>query len=99
MVIDVFGEVKHDGYPDIIGSDLDIPVVVVGIEEGTKETIVELGTLVWFACLLVSEKGFLPVLVPQGFTLKVVGLDWPAFKSLQVNDLISLALHIKNESL
>lgn len=96
MVIDVFGEVKHDGYPNIVGSDFDISVVVVCIEEGTKKAIVELGVFVGFAGLLVSEEGSLPILVPQRLALEVVCLNWLVIESLQVNDLISLALHIMN---
>lgn len=69
-------------------------MVVVGLEKGTKETIVKVGMFVGLAGLFVSEESFLTVLVPQGLTFEVVGLDWLALKSLQVNDLISLALHI-----
>lgn len=69
-------------------------MVVVGLEEGTKETIVEMGIFVGLAGLLVSEQSSLPVLVPKGLAFEVVGLDWLGLESLQVNDLISLALHI-----
>ena len=96
VVVDVFGEVEHDDDPDIVGSDLHISVVVVCLEEGTKEAIVEMGALVGLAGLFVSEESSLAVLVPQRLAVEVVGLSWLAFEGLQVDDLISLALHIND---
>lgn len=46
MVVDIFGEVEHYDDPDIIRSDFNISVIVVGLEKSTKETIVEMGVFV-----------------------------------------------------
>ena len=51
---------------------------------------------VGLAGLFVSEESSLAVLVPQRLAVEVVGLSWLAFEGLQVDDLISLALHIND---
>lgn len=96
MVVDVFRKVEHDNDPDIIRSNLDISVIVVGFEKGTKETIVEMSVFVGLAGFLISEESYLVILVPQRLAIEMACLDRLAFESLQVNDLISLALHIND---
>jgi hypothetical protein len=41
IIVDVFGELEHNGDPDIIGSDLHIFVVVVRLEKGTEKTVIK----------------------------------------------------------
>lgn len=55
VVIDVFGEEEHDHNPYIVRRDLDISVVVVGLQEGRKEAIIEDSTAVSLAGLLIGQ--------------------------------------------
>jgi hypothetical protein len=56
VVIDVLGEVEHDGDPNIVGSDFHIAVVVVGAEKGAQKTVGVWCSVSGFAGLLIGEK-------------------------------------------
>jgi len=42
IVINIFGEVKHNRDPNIVRSDLHIAMTVVGLEKGSEEAIIKL---------------------------------------------------------
>jgi len=96
IVIDVFGEVEHNGDPDIVRSYLHILVIVVGLEEGSKEAIAKLRMCCSLASGLIGEKGRI-LFFPE--TLLIVKLGIPSFpgrQRLEVNDFKLDALHIFN---
>lgn len=65
VVIHIFGKVEHDDQPNVIGSDFDITLAVVGIEEGWEEAIVVISHDRWFAGLFIGESANTSIIVPQ----------------------------------
>lgn len=65
VVVDVFGEVEHDGDPHIIRSDFYIPMSVVGVEESREESVVVICNYGGFASFLICERVFRFIIVPQ----------------------------------
>jgi len=41
IVIDIFGEVQHNGNPHIVWCYLDVFMIVVGLKKGPKEAIIK----------------------------------------------------------
>ena len=59
IVGEVLREVEHDYQPHVVGGELDVSVVVVGVVESWKETVVELGIDSRMGrVVLVEEEGF-----------------------------------------
>jgi len=77
IVIDVFGEVEHNGDPDVVRSYLHVLMIVVGLEEGSKEAIAKLKLRMGcsLASGLVGEKGRI-LFFPE--TLLIVKLGIPS---------------------
>jgi hypothetical protein len=71
ILINIFGEVKHDDDPNVIGSDFDVFVIVIGFEKSSKEPIIEFRIVRSLASGFVCENGGI-LLFPQGLlTLKI----------------------------
>lgn len=65
IIIDILGEVEHNGDPHIVGSNLHITMVVVRAEESAQETIGVGSSVCRLAGLLIRQKFLLSILSVQ----------------------------------
>ena len=102
--VDISGKEESDGEPDIIRGDFNISMMVIGLEEGLKKSIVKPWVKwSWTALCIVDEFSFLVVVEPTSspvllHSTLVVKLWLPIaviLKVLEMDYFKGFVLHIK----
>jgi hypothetical protein len=93
VVVDVLGEVEHDGDPHVVRSDLHIAVVVVRAEEGTEETVGVGSSVRRLAGLFVRQQLLLSTLRVEVLHPDGGGRAGTGFQCLNAHNSVVICLH------